>query len=318
MSTGTPSPTGARTTLVIGAGGRHGGTGSHVVRRLRERRHEVRVLVRTDDERAQHLRDLGARIVVGDLLDQPTLGAAVRGVDAVYFTYPVAPGIVQAAANLAAALRQAGSSPRLVVMSMAVAAADNPSGLGRAQWAAEEVLGWAGLEPTILRFAALFYENIPLLHAESIRRSGAFGNSFGAAVVPWISGLDAADLAVTALLDPARYPRGSTHYPQGAAAHSHADIAALIGAETGTPVTFTAIPAARWRREIEDLADSTGTAVNSAMAQHISAIGAGFARLPAAPPADTTALAAAIGRPPQTFTEYVRAHRHHFVPAHAR
>lgn len=302
------------TTLVIGAGGRHGGTGSHVVRRLRAQRHAVRVLVRTDDERARHLRELGAEIVVGDLQDQRTLHAAVRDAGAVYFTYPVAPGIVQAAANLAAAIRSAGTAPRLIVMSMAVAAADNPSGLGRAQWAAEEVLGWAGLEPVILRFAALFYENIPLLHAESIRRTGTFANSFGDAVVPWISGLDAAGFAVTALTDPARYPRGTTHYPPGAAAHSHADIAALIGTETGIPVRFTPISAEQWRRDIENLAHR-GTSLNAAMAQHISSIGAVFAGLPATPPADPAALTEAIGHPPQTFADHLREHRHHFAPA---
>ncbi|WP_312884551.1 NmrA family NAD(P)-binding protein [Nocardia barduliensis] len=310
----TSSPDRARTTLVIGAGGRHGGTGSHVVRRLREHHHAVRVLVRTDDERAQRLRALGAQIVVGDLLDHRTLDAAVQDVDAVYFTYPVAPGIVQAAADLASVIRRAGTAPRLVVMSMAVSAADSPSGLGRAQWAAEEVLTWAGLEPTILRIAALFYENIVLLHAGSIRRTGGFANSFGDAAVPWISGLDAADLAVAALTDPARYPRGATFYPQGAAVHSHADIAAIVGAETGAPVRYTHIPAGQWQRELEDLAhNGADSSVNPGMAQHISSIGAGFSRLPSPPPIDTAALTEAIGRKPQTFAEFVREHRHHFV-----
>ncbi|MET9288359.1 NmrA family NAD(P)-binding protein [Nocardia beijingensis] len=307
------------TTLVIGAGGRHGGTGSHVVRRLREHDHAVRVLVRADDERAQHLRALGAQIVVGDLLDRRTLDAAVRDVDTVYFTYPVAPGIVQAAANLASAIRHAETTPRLVVMSMAVSAPDNPSGLGRAQWAAEQVLTWAGLEPTILRIKALFYENIVLLHAGSIRETHSFANSFGDGAVPWISGLDAADLAVAALTDPVRYPRGTTLYPPGATVHSHAEIAALIEAETGTPVRYTSIPAGQWQRELEALAhNGTEPPLNPAMAQHISAIGAVFSQLPSAPPVDTTALAEAIGRSPQTFAEFVREHGHQFVAAPGR
>ncbi|MCP2289424.1 NmrA family NAD(P)-binding protein [Nocardia amikacinitolerans] len=316
MTSSTDSPS---TTLVIGAGGRHGGTGSHVVRRLREHHHTVRVLVRTDDERAQHLRALGAQIVVGDLLDHRTLGAAVQDVDTVYFTYPVAPGIVQAAADLASAIRHAATAPRLVVMSMGVSASDSPSGLGRAQWAAEEVLSWAGLEPTILRIRALFYENIVLLHAGSIRRTGGFANSFGDAAVPWISGLDAADLAVAALTDPARYPRGATLYPLGAAVHSHAEIAALIGAETGAPVRYTHIPTGQWQSELEDLAHSGAeSSVNLAMAQHISTIGAGFSQLPTAPPTDAAALTEALGRTPQTFTEFIREHRHHFVATPGR
>ncbi|GAB2664902.1 NmrA family NAD(P)-binding protein [Nocardia goodfellowii] len=311
--TSLPDSSGPRT-LVIGAGGRHGGTGSHVVRRLREHAHAVRVLVRADDERAQRLRALGAQIVIGDLLDNRTLDAAVQDADTVYFTYPVAPGIVQAAADLAAAIRRAETKPRVVVMSMAVSASDSPSGLGRAQWIAEEVLSWAGLEPTILRIAALFYENIVLLHGESIRRTGGFANSFGDAVVPWISGRDAADLAVAALIDPTRYPRGTTVYPQAATVHSHAEIATLIGAETGAPVKYTPVSAEQWQRQLEDLAHSgTESSVNPAMAQHISAIGAVFSRLPSAPPIDPAAFAEAIGHPPQTFTEFLHEHRHHFV-----
>lgn len=273
------------------------------------------MLVRADDERAQRLQALGAEIVVGDLLDHRTLDAAVQGADTVYFTYPVAPGIVQAAAGLAAAIRRAETTPRVVVMSMAVAAADSPSGLGRAQWIAEEVLSWAALEPTILRIAALFFENIAVLHAESIRRTGGFANSFGDAAVPWISGRDAAELAVSALTDPVRYPRGATLYPQAATLHSHADIAALIAAETGAPVRYTPISAGEWQRHLEDLARGTESSVNSAMAQHISAIGAVFSRLPAGPPIDPVALTASIGRSPQTFPEFLRENRHHFVAA---
>lgn len=302
------------TTLVIGAGGRHGGTGSHVAQRLREQNRTVRVLVRTDDERAHRLRELGAQIAVGDLLDRRTLDTAVEGVDTVYFTYPIAPGVVQAATNLASAMRAAASAPRLVVMSMAATAADSPSGLGRAHWAAEEVFSWAGLEPTTLRIAALFYENIALLHAESIRRTRAFANSFGEAAIPWISGHDAADLAVAALTDPNRYPAGSTFYPPGAAVHTHADIAALIGAETGNPVSYHHIPAAQWQSELDDIARKDAFAtINPAMAQHISALGAKFSQMPITPPLDTTALAEAIGHPPQTFAEFIHAHRDRFI-----
>ncbi|WP_157392235.1 NmrA family NAD(P)-binding protein [Nocardia terrae] len=304
------------TTLVIGAGGRHGGTGSHVAQRLQEQNHTVRVLVRTEDERAQRLRALGAQIAVGDLLDRRTLDAAVDGVDTVYFTYPVAPGVVQAATNLASAMRAAASTPRLVVMSMAATAADSPSGLGRAHWAAEEVFSWAGLEPAVLRIAALFYENIPLLHAESIRRTGGFANSFGAAAMPWISGHDAADLAVAALIDPDRYPAATTSYPPGAAVHTHAEIAALIAAEIGSPVGYQQIPAAQWQRDLEDLArrDTLAT-INPEMAQHISSLGAKFSQNPVAPRLDSTALGEAIGHPPQTFADFIHNHRDRFIEA---
>ena len=47
--------------LVIGATGRHGGTGARVVERLQAAGRLVRALVRSDDERAQRLRESGVQ-----------------------------------------------------------------------------------------------------------------------------------------------------------------------------------------------------------------------------------------------------------------
>ena len=128
--------------LITGATGRHGGTGAHLARRLREAGRSVRALVRRLDERTAPLQALGAEIVVGDLHDRASLVPALEGVGSAYFTYPVNGGIVQAAANFAAAARQVGGRPRVVVMSVGVSHPESPSHLGRAQWLAEEVLGW--------------------------------------------------------------------------------------------------------------------------------------------------------------------------------
>ena len=118
--------------LVIGATGRHGGTGATVVDRLLARGRPVRAMVRTDDDRAAELRRRGATTVIADLHDRASLVAAATGVSAVYFTYPVAAGIIPAAANLASVLRDIGSTAHLVVMSMVASSVDSPSRLGQA------------------------------------------------------------------------------------------------------------------------------------------------------------------------------------------
>jgi uncharacterized protein YbjT (DUF2867 family) len=159
------------TVLVIGAG-RHGRTGVRVVENLRSQGRDVRVLVRSGGAYVDDLRAQGAEVYAGDLLDRRTLAPAVDGVDAIYFAYPIADGAVPAAANLSSVLHAAQHIPHLVVMSMGPAAAESPSALGRAQYVAEEVFTWAGLAPTVLRVAALFYENIVALHASSIRHPG--------------------------------------------------------------------------------------------------------------------------------------------------
>jgi uncharacterized protein YbjT (DUF2867 family) len=303
-----------QTVLVIGATGRHGRTGARVVERLLANDRDVRVLVRTRSAVADELADRGAQIVAGDLLDRRTLGAAVDGVDAVYFAYPIAAGAIPAAANLASVLADAKLSPRLVVMSMAAAQADSPSALGRAQWTAEQVFSWAGLQPIVLRVAALFYENIVILHGKAIRETGQFANSFGAGRAPWISGRDAADLAVAALVDPDRYPPATLSYPPGTALLSHDEIAELIAAEVGNPVSYGHIPADQWRAQLENAAQASEAVVNADMAQHISSIGEGFALgLAAKVVPDPQAVTAAIGRQPMSFAEFVEANRDAFV-----
>jgi uncharacterized protein YbjT (DUF2867 family) len=96
--------------LVIGATGRHAGTGSTVVDRLLAAGHPVRAMVRTDDVRAADLRRRGAATVVADLHDPSSLIPAATGVSAVYLTYPVAAVAIPASANLASVLRDIGST----------------------------------------------------------------------------------------------------------------------------------------------------------------------------------------------------------------
>jgi uncharacterized protein YbjT (DUF2867 family) len=302
------------TVLVIGATGRHGNTGATVVDRLIAQGRNVRVLTRTNNERVDALRHKGASVVIGDLHDRSTLPAAVNGVSAVYFTYPIAPGVIPAAANLASVLVELGQRPHVVVMSMAVSSHDHPSALGRAQAIAEEILIWAGLNPTVLRVAALFHENVLILHRESIRQHGVITNSFGTGRAPWIGGQDAAELAVHHLLQPPP-PTPVVSYPPGGEALSHAEVAEIISAQTGQKIEYQPISHERWRDMMASQADNGGP-VNPGMAQHISIIGAGFASGKApAMPADPETLATTLGHPPTTFAQFVRKHREEFAAA---
>src|SRR5262249_61019375 len=78
--------------LIFGATGRHGGTGARVIERLKAAGRSVRAVVRTDDERAEQLRQFGVRTIVGNMHDRRTLVPALEGVSSVYVAYPVAAG----------------------------------------------------------------------------------------------------------------------------------------------------------------------------------------------------------------------------------
>jgi uncharacterized protein YbjT (DUF2867 family) len=105
--------------LVVGSTGRHGGTGATVARILRERGLRVRALTRKTDARVAPLEAIGAEVVAGDLHNRQSLKGPLEDVEVAYFMYPVAGGIVDAAANFASAGRASGLK-RVVVMSMAV------------------------------------------------------------------------------------------------------------------------------------------------------------------------------------------------------
>ena len=65
--------------LVTGAAGRVGAVGRTVTELLLKQGKAVRAMVRTEDERAQALRALGAEVVVGNLLDLDSMHRAIAG-----------------------------------------------------------------------------------------------------------------------------------------------------------------------------------------------------------------------------------------------
>jgi len=156
---------------------------------------------------------------------------------------------------------------------------------------------------------------VVILHGTSIKQHGIIVNSFGAARAPWIGAQDAAEVAVQQLMSPPPATAVVT-YPPGAAALSHTEIAEVISAETARNIQYRPVPEAQWRELIEAQIDRSETPVNAAMAQHISAIGAGFAsgNGPVVKP-DPGALAATLGREPVSFAAFVRQHRHEFTGA---
>jgi uncharacterized protein YbjT (DUF2867 family) len=299
--------------LITGATGRHGNTGEYLVRRLREAGHPVRILARRRSERTERLAALGAEIAVGDLHDRRTLVPALADVDLAYFTYPIDAGVVSAASNYAAAVREAGRSPRTVVMSMGPANPDSPSDLGRAQWLAEQVLDWAGLDLLILRVAALFHENLLVLHSHSIREHGVIRNSFGPGKIAWISAGDAAELALAALLHPERFT-DTVYFAKGSEEYSHVEIAELLTESSAGTIRYEPISREQWRDDLLALSRSADAdAVNAAMAQHISAVGQMVAQSGRTLPADPDALRALTGREPATMREFLLSNREAFA-----
>jgi NAD(P)-dependent dehydrogenase (short-subunit alcohol dehydrogenase family) len=93
----------SRKVLITGA---TGDTGRASVREAIALGLEVRAMVRKIDERSEVLAAQGAEVVGGDLFDINSIGSALEGVEAAYFVYPVAPGLITAAVNFAQAVKE--------------------------------------------------------------------------------------------------------------------------------------------------------------------------------------------------------------------
>lgn len=220
-----------RNLLVIGATGQ---TGRHTVELLRERGHNVRALVRRIDERADRLAALGAEVVEGDALDLDSLARASTGIDALYFTYPILPGLIDATANIAQAAEENGVGA-IVNMSQKSARRETASNAARQHWVAERLLDRSPVAVTHLR---------PTFFAEWLINmwdgTGELRFPFATARHAPIAAADQARVIASILEDPA--PHAGQIYPlYGAVELDHHQIAEAMTRALGRPVTYVPI-----------------------------------------------------------------------------
>src|SRR6202012_5731218 len=98
--------------------------------------------VHKEDERSNKLKDQGAEIVVGDLLDFRAVRQAFDGAQRGYFIYPMRPGIVQATTHFAQAALEA-KAEHIVNISQRSSQPDAISNSALQHWLAEQVFDWA-------------------------------------------------------------------------------------------------------------------------------------------------------------------------------
>ena len=286
------------TVLVTGAaGGQQGKTGRRVTELLRARDIPVRAMVRTDDDRAEYLRGLGAEVVVGDFLDHGSLRRAVDGISTVYFAYPVQEGLLEATVNMAVAARAAGVT-RLVDMVMLVSTPDAPTPRLRENYLSEQVFEWAGIGAAHVR-ATVFFENIRRL-ANAALASGVFMAPFGGAdtVLPLVAGEDVARVAV-GVLTAAEVPEGSSFRVIGEVL-TVKEIVAALARGLGRDVVYRDVPDAAW-------AEAARARLNPHAVAHLSKLWANFRepgpRLVEFAVTDT--IQDLGGRAPKRFEEFV-------------
>jgi NAD(P)H dehydrogenase (quinone) len=215
--------------LVTGAAGQVGSVSTTLVHLLLANAWPVRAFVRTDDHRAEALRQAGAEVFVGDLLNVADVTTALKGCHRVYFSMTVGLYYADATILMAAAAEAQGDVEIIVNMSdseqtnltfdrMTAPAKQRTAWLGngvgqwspqqRAHWVGERALDWSGLPVTHIH-AGIFVEN-PILSwypVPDLVQTGELRLPFGDAKLAPIAAYDVAELSAKILQEPLSHIR---------------------------------------------------------------------------------------------------------------
>ncbi len=186
--------------LVTGvAGGSQGSTGRRIATLLLEKGIPVRAFVHTLDERSDSLRELGAEVVQGDLLDRDSVRASLSGIKRAYFTYSVSDGLLEATTIFAMAAREA-ETELVVNNSQLQGARKAPSFRNMQHGLADRIFDWAEVGAIHLH-APPYYENVRALVRKSVDEQSTvllpWGD--GSATIPLVGAEDVSRVAATLL-----------------------------------------------------------------------------------------------------------------------
>ncbi|MFF2522024.1 NmrA family NAD(P)-binding protein [Streptomyces liangshanensis] len=212
----------------------NGATGRPMVDYLLKGGFHVRAMVRSDDERARELREAGAEVVLGDLLDLRDVRAALKGARRAYFNYPVGDGLVEAAVMFAQAAKE--QDLELVVnMSQIQSRPDARSKTTQNHWLSEQVLDWSGVPVTHLRVTFFMQW---LLYISGLIRRGRYVMPFdGDSRFAPIAGRDIALTAANIFASPEEHV-GQIHTLTGPVEYSHQQLAEEVSRVLGKDIPY--------------------------------------------------------------------------------
>jgi NAD(P)H dehydrogenase (quinone) len=284
--------------LVCGAAG---WTGRRATRLLLDRGHAVRALVRRDDERARHLADAGAEVVVGDMFRLDDVGRALDGVRSAYFVYPIHPGLLEAVAVFAQAATETGVQA-VVSMSQITARREAGSNAAQQHWTGERLLDRSPFGVTHLR-PTFFAENF-LYFSKAVVEENVLRFPFGDGRHAPVAADDQAHVIAAVMEDPAPHA-GQTYPLYGPVEMDHYEIAASFSTVLGRTITYEPV-------EFDDFAPSLVEQGSSDhLIQHLRNVSIDYQN---GVFSGTNDVVTRVGRTtPTTIEDFVRTHRSAFV-----
>jgi uncharacterized protein YbjT (DUF2867 family) len=250
----------AQPILVTGAaGGAQGSTGRQVAGLLMKQGIPVRALVHKLDSRADELRQQGAEVVEGDLLNSGSVQAAMRNVKRAYFTYPVAEGLLEAATIFAAAARDAAL--QLVVNNSQYQGKPGDPAFRDLKRAAsfrnfqhrlaDRIFDWAQVGAVHLQ-APPYYENVRALVSRNVAEQSTVFLPWGGdtTVIPLVGAQDVSRVAAALLANPG-VPAQSAYALVGETPTVREMIEAL-GRAIGRPTRYVAVTDEQWANAVKE------------------------------------------------------------------
>ena len=237
-------------TLVTGAAGRVGAVGRTITELLLKQGKAVRAMVRNEDQRAQTLRDMGAEVVVGDLLDLDSMHRAIAGCQTMYFGMSVSDAYLTATVNAAAVAKHHGVKAFINMSQMTLSQMSitetTASPQHKLQWLSEQALNWSGL-PVVHVRPTVFLEGFFLnFTSNSIKNSNQIRLPFGDGKTSPIAAEDVARVVVALLVNPQPHI-GKTYHLTGPQSENMHFYAQEYSKALGRTITYQDIPVEPWR-----------------------------------------------------------------------
>jgi len=239
--------------LVTGAAGRVGGVGRTVTELLLQQGKAVRAMVRNEDERAHALRDMGAEVVVGNLLDLDSMHRAIDGCDTMYFGMSVSDDYLAATVNMAAVAKYHGVKTFINMSQMTLAQMSitetTPSPQHKLQWLSEQALNWSGLPVVHVRPTVLLEGFFLILTPESVRATNEIRLPFGEGKTSPVAVEDVARVIAALLANPQPHI-GKIYHLTGPQSENMDFYAQEYSNALGRRITYRDIPVEPWREDL--------------------------------------------------------------------
>jgi uncharacterized protein YbjT (DUF2867 family) len=210
----------------------------------------VRAMVRNEDQRAQALRDMGAEVVAGDLLDLESMHRIIAGCETMYFGLSVSDTYLAATVNVAAVAKHHGVKAFINMSQMTLSqmsiTGTTASPQHKLQWLAEQALDWSGL-PVVHVRPTVFLEGFFLIFTSgSVKQLNQIRLPFGEGKTSPVAVADVARV-VTALLANPQAHIGKIYHLTGPQSENMHFFAQEYSKALGRAITFQDIPVEPWR-----------------------------------------------------------------------